>query len=374
MTAIAHFLPSQYGGAAAPGLPDRGAAGTSFERVADAWRREMERQQQQSWFLPTLPPAVGLPWATTPALHAELGTASAAVAQTPDSFDQPLRAAEPASPTRSSTLADQAIQAPDVSRKMSSSEGPAVGATVAQTASNTRTVDREQQLPQVEGSVHEGVSAHPNLGPGHDPTALKAPSRVLVDQGQSGLVGTAGAAGTSRDIAAQLQGVLDLGMASLTLAPLDQSPGSPLGAWATATSLADRAAMPAELSEEPTEPVRAATPASWASHNLAPPLRVHCDWQGGQLTVWIGHDRGHADAAALLVQAVERWLTTQRLPSAGFVVNGASFRREAPNRTESRAASVLAAATSDADALVDPQPAGSPDPVFHSVHTLRENT
>lgn len=57
-------------------------------------------------------------------------------------------------------------------------------------------------------------------------------------------------------------------------------------------------------------------------------MRVHCGWQDGQLTVWIGHDRGQTESAAMLVRVIERWLATQRL-SGGFVINGEPLRRDA---------------------------------------------
>jgi len=53
---------------------ERGSAGIAAEAgpppkgLAEAWRREMERQQQLAWFLPTLPMPAVLPWATDQAL------------------------------------------------------------------------------------------------------------------------------------------------------------------------------------------------------------------------------------------------------------------------------------------------------------------
>lgn len=374
MNAIDSSPPGRLAGAAASDAAGPGAAGSSTKAAAQAWQREMERQQQ-AWFLPALPASPGMVWAVPPAPVAVSetappfveGTAAPArpAAARPD--DATAMHDEPAAgPHRSGHTATAAVvteaqppaeAAVPTHGALPSSRPPAAGETdrrpsrsTAEPAGLAEPFEADATAPVLRETEAGGASQRLRQQPVASwRTAL--PARL-------------------QDFVATVQGGLDV--RTEPVLPSQTMRQGPVSAGVTLPSgtvpAAERFA-PDEAAELEAKHAGSPRPAVATAATAAPPMRVHCDWQDGQWTVWIGHDRGHAGSAAMLVQAIERWLAAQRLPSASFVVNG-----EPVEGAAGRTAYASDAAAAASDEPSDPPLEGTPHTAFRRAFTQRENT
>lgn len=289
------------------------AAGRSTKDAALAWRREMERQQQQSWFQPPLPVAPVTPWLAPSVLTGALsvddrGSAPDAPTslQAASSLSRSTAERGPAGPVESDTCdpVDHRREVPAGERAPSSATETAMRRFESPTSAWT---GNAAACTGCDGAADDDASTRLTQRETTVACALASGLPSSVEAVVHRLVGTVPAGGFLPDP---------------PVMPMETGRGLPSSRQAAAPFDEDTVQAPDVARRDP--PV-----AATASREMPqPPLRVHCDWQDGQLVVWIGHDRGHAGSAAGLVQAVERWLMTQRLAAARFVVNGEPLCRE----------------------------------------------
>lgn len=372
MTSIAHFLPFPSRATTGADSSSQDATGLPSGRTADAWRREMERQQQLSWFLPALPAPAGLAWAAPP-LAPPLATTREEGAATPD-VQGPAPVAPPHADDMAPKAHTQAARTRQNFDRQQNLSARTATAAPAPAGNDTQVVDAGS--PAARGTFDPGSSDRPadrdvrqGAAAAVQPIELRgSPGAAVLSAARvSSLFSTESVSRAIQSLAAQASGIVD---AAVAQPPVAQRPGEPDATSAlrmTVATFFDHATGSApDPLEADTAPATTTRP---AARDPAPPLRVHCDWQDGQLTVWIGHDRGHAESAAVLVQAIERWLMSQRLPSAGFVVNGGTWRKDDAAHTSHATAHDATAA----EEPTDHSPTRTPTPTLRSAHTSREN-
>lgn len=345
MTEVSNLLPEwpvrskgPAGTAAETGSPPRG--------LADAWRREMERQQQQAWFLPIPPVHTVLPWATEQAISTTANhLAGPGPAEPPPVDPSPVAMTLP---TGSSALGSESApgaggglrqgaaavgRGADLSGTTPGGRGP-LNAPRSEAAASGEPPSQGAEGPDAAG-IQAGGAVVPAAA--HGLTANEDPDAATPDAGL----------GHHSLVAAQqplpLHPTREYSTGTMT--PLQLGVSQPPLPTGKESALLVPQNVQLQIEELPVvgdaqESASVAAPphpaAGSATQAPESPMRVHCGWQDGQLTVWIGHDRGHAESAAMLVQAIDRWLATQRLSSAGYVINGEPVRRDSAVRGTSR--------------------------------------
>ena len=265
MTGISGVLPELTRTAQDGGSGNPGSLSTSLTAAAQAWQREMERQQQQTWFLPWLSTTDGEPDFQTVANNP---TGMAARASTP------------------------------VSSSLHNPTPEALGS--------------KTQAKFERGGVRNSEAVY-----GHD-------AGCPLQRKNMGIAGS------------QREAVADVSLRNARLiSPVSVSLRTN---WTQVTTPGPDSVFEANFNVDATADgvadfrnkvgsASARSTTDYANSGFQFPLRVSCGWQDGQLTVWIGHDRGQGEVAAKLAQTIDRWLVMNKLAPAGFVINGEPLLR-----------------------------------------------
>lgn len=358
-------------------------SGNPVLRASQVWRLEMERQQNETWFQPALP--MGLSLAST-APHSSAVTVDAVpLAVARHKLEQPL-GSRLAVCTNAASIAPFQHEplVPGAVRVSSCQDGSSA---VISTEQVTKNSFRSQisQLPSneaapaplgnsVNGSAlgqnvtpaltgtQETTGVHPQFGspPGYLTSAVS--------------LGEAEPSLWIQELGARAPCSLDRIASQSPYAQMQQLTGAAALGFSSTHPIANGSTTSTAIPLEEAGDFSVLKPKVSDCGDSPLPMRVHCGWQEGLLTVWIGHDRGYVGSAAMLVRAIEQWLATQRWTPASYIINGTPLHNDTSERIS--IAYPLAHADSDAgfDELIDHPLDATPYTVVRRAINLRENT